>query len=155
MLDEFCDAAWLEDGLARPTLDAYRRDLRMLAEWLERERGAGLATATEQDLLAYLGQRAGRVLKGIQQHVHGARQHSSRAIVASRSHRNAETDDFIARFPGADVVAAGSSQKLCALADGRADLYPRLGDTSQWDIDRKSTRLNSSHVKRSRMPSSA
>ena len=58
LLDEFCDAAWLEDGLARPTLDAYRRDLRMLAEWLERERGAGLTTATEQDLSAYLGQRA-------------------------------------------------------------------------------------------------
>ncbi|MFO1184449.1 MAG: 3'(2'),5'-bisphosphate nucleotidase CysQ [Bauldia sp.] len=54
-------------------------------------------------------------------------------IVASRSHRTPETDAFIARFEGAEVVAAGSSQKLCALADGRADLYPRLGDTWQWD----------------------
>lgn len=54
-------------------------------------------------------------------------------IIASRSHRNAETDSFIARYPGADIVAAGSSLKFCAVAEGLADLYPRLGPTSQWD----------------------
>ena len=58
LLDEFCDAAWLEDGLSRPTLEAYRRDLRMLAEWLARERSVGLEQASEADLGAYLGQRA-------------------------------------------------------------------------------------------------
>ncbi len=55
-------------------------------------------------------------------------------IVASRQHRTPETDDFIARFPGAEVVAAGSSLKLTVLAEGGADLYPRLAPTSQWDI---------------------
>jgi 3'(2'),5'-bisphosphate nucleotidase len=55
-------------------------------------------------------------------------------IVASRSHRTPETDDFIARFPGAKLVAAGSSVKLTMIAEGRADLYPRLAPTSQWDI---------------------
>ncbi|MGD9740151.1 MAG: 3'(2'),5'-bisphosphate nucleotidase CysQ [Bauldia sp.] len=55
-------------------------------------------------------------------------------IIASRSHRTAETDAFIARFPGAHIVAAGSSLKLTAVAEGRADLYPRLAPTSQWDI---------------------
>ncbi len=54
-------------------------------------------------------------------------------IIASRSHRTPETDEFIARFPGARIVAAGSSLKFCVVAEGGADLYPRLGPTSQWD----------------------
>lgn len=54
-------------------------------------------------------------------------------VVASRSHRTPETDAFIGRFPGARIVAAGSSLKLTAVAEGRADLYPRLAPTSQWD----------------------
>jgi len=54
-------------------------------------------------------------------------------VVASRSHRTPETDDFIARFPDARIVAAGSSLKLVRIAEGAADLYPRLGPTSQWD----------------------
>ncbi len=55
-------------------------------------------------------------------------------IVASRSHRSPETDAFIARFPGSRIVAAGSSLKLVTIAEGGADLYPRLAPTSQWDI---------------------
>ncbi|MDN2566081.1 3'(2'),5'-bisphosphate nucleotidase CysQ [Aquibium sp. A9E412] len=54
-------------------------------------------------------------------------------IVASRSHRTAETDAFIARFPGAELMAVGSSLKFCMLASGRADLYPRFGRTMEWD----------------------
>lgn len=54
-------------------------------------------------------------------------------IMASRSHRTAETDAFIARYPGAALVEAGSSLKFCLLARGEADLYPRLGPTMQWD----------------------
>lgn len=54
-------------------------------------------------------------------------------ILASRSHRTPETDDFIARFPGASLVAAGSSLKFCLMAAGEADLYPRMGPTMQWD----------------------
>ena len=54
-------------------------------------------------------------------------------VVASRAHRTPETDAFIARFPGSRVVAAGSSLKLVTIAEGKADLYPRLGPTSQWD----------------------
>ena len=53
-MDEFCDALWLEDGLARNTLEAYRRDLRQLAAWLEKQHGKGLAAAAHADLLAYL-----------------------------------------------------------------------------------------------------
>lgn len=54
-------------------------------------------------------------------------------ILASRSHRTAETDAFIARYPGASLVAAGSSLKFCLMAAGEADLYPRMGPTMQWD----------------------
>ena len=55
-------------------------------------------------------------------------------VVASRSHRSPETDDFIAQYNVADIRSAGSSLKLCLVAAGDADLYPRLGRTMEWDI---------------------
>jgi hypothetical protein len=43
LIDEFCDTLWLEQGLAKNSLDAYRRDLRLFARWLEVKRpGRGL-----------------------------------------------------------------------------------------------------------------
>ncbi len=54
-------------------------------------------------------------------------------IVASRSHRNPETEAYLAHYPGAETVAIGSSLKFCLVAEGRADLYPRLGPTMEWD----------------------
>jgi 3'(2'), 5'-bisphosphate nucleotidase len=56
-----------------------------------------------------------------------------RLIVASRSHRTAETDAYIARFEDAEIVSVGSSLKFCLLAAGKADLYPRFGRTMEWD----------------------
>ncbi|MGB6116968.1 MAG: 3'(2'),5'-bisphosphate nucleotidase CysQ [Mesorhizobium sp.] len=58
---------------------------------------------------------------------------ANRRIVASRSHRTAETDEFIAKHPGAEIVSVGSSLKFCLLARGEADLYPRFGRTMEWD----------------------
>ncbi len=55
------------------------------------------------------------------------------AVVASRSHRTPETDAYIRRYDVEKLVAAGSSMKFCALASGKADLYPRMGTTMQWD----------------------
>ncbi|WP_332816377.1 site-specific tyrosine recombinase XerD [Ramlibacter sp.] len=55
-IDEFVDALWLEDGLARNTLAAYRRDLTLYAQWL-RARGGVLEASTEADLLAYFAAR--------------------------------------------------------------------------------------------------
>jgi integrase/recombinase XerD len=57
LLDEFCDSLWLEDGLARNTLDSYRRDLMQLARWLREQHTRGLAQATHADLLDYLARR--------------------------------------------------------------------------------------------------
>jgi 3'(2'), 5'-bisphosphate nucleotidase len=54
-------------------------------------------------------------------------------VVASKSHRDAATDDYIARYAVSDVKSAGSSLKFCLVATGEADLYPRLGRTMEWD----------------------
>ncbi|MFC3052960.1 3'(2'),5'-bisphosphate nucleotidase CysQ [Kordiimonas pumila] len=54
-------------------------------------------------------------------------------IVASKSHRSSELEAYLENFPGADNVSIGSSLKLCLLATGEADLYPRLGPTCEWD----------------------
>lgn len=54
-------------------------------------------------------------------------------IVASKSHRSAELEAWLAHFPSAEHVSIGSSLKLCLIATGEADLYPRLGPTCEWD----------------------
>ncbi len=53
--------------------------------------------------------------------------------VASRSHRGPETDAFLSTLDVADFAAAGSSLKFCLIAEGLADVYPRLGRTMEWD----------------------
>ena len=57
LLDEFCDTVWLEDGLSGNTLDSYRRDLRLFAEWLEAQGRESLLAAREADLSGYFGSR--------------------------------------------------------------------------------------------------
>ncbi len=52
----------------------------------------------------------------------------------SRSHLDARTEEFLARLPLAARYACGSSIKFCQLAQGDADLYPRLAPVCEWDI---------------------
>lgn len=54
-------------------------------------------------------------------------------IVASKSHRDQATDDYISKYAISDMKAAGSSLKFCLVATGEADIYPRLGRTMEWD----------------------
>ncbi|QIE45536.1 3'(2'),5'-bisphosphate nucleotidase CysQ [Pseudohalocynthiibacter aestuariivivens] len=54
-------------------------------------------------------------------------------VVASKSHRDAATDAYIAQYHVADMRSAGSSLKFCLVACAEADLYPRLGRTMEWD----------------------
>ncbi len=54
LLDRFCDGVWLSDGLARNTIESYRRDLAQFAGWLDGERSQALLTAGPGELLAYL-----------------------------------------------------------------------------------------------------
>lgn len=58
-------------------------------------------------------------------------------VVGSRSHRSQEVDDYVKsledKYPNIEFVAAGSSLKFCLLAEGKADVYPRLAPTMEWD----------------------
>jgi 3'(2'), 5'-bisphosphate nucleotidase len=54
-------------------------------------------------------------------------------IVASRSHRTPETNDFIRQVQAAEIVSVGSSLKFCLIASAEADVYPRFGRTMEWD----------------------
>ncbi|MEM9043083.1 MAG: 3'(2'),5'-bisphosphate nucleotidase CysQ [Pseudomonadota bacterium] len=58
---------------------------------------------------------------------------SALIVVASKSHRDKATDDFISQYNVGEFTAAGSSLKFCLLAAGEADFYPRLGRTMEWD----------------------
>lgn len=58
---------------------------------------------------------------------------SALMVVASKSHRDQATDDYIAKYQVRDSKSAGSSLKFCLVATGEADLYPRLGRTMEWD----------------------
>ena len=55
-------------------------------------------------------------------------------VVASKSHRDQATDDYIAKYNVRDMKSAGSSLKFCLIATGEADLYPRVGRTMEWDM---------------------
>jgi 3'(2'), 5'-bisphosphate nucleotidase len=58
-------------------------------------------------------------------------------VVASRSHLTPETEEFVAKLQAegkeVEFLSAGSSLKLCLVAEGAADVYPRFGPTMEWD----------------------
>ena len=58
-------------------------------------------------------------------------------VVASRSHLSSETESFIkaleAEHGNVDLISSGSSLKICLVAEGKADVYPRLAPTMEWD----------------------
>jgi 3'(2'), 5'-bisphosphate nucleotidase len=54
-------------------------------------------------------------------------------VAASRSHRDARTEAFMARMGEVEPIGLGSSLKFCRLAEGGMDVYPRFGPTSEWD----------------------
>lgn len=53
--------------------------------------------------------------------------------VASRSHRDSKTDEYLNHYRVKDFITAGSSLKFCLVAAGEADIYPRHGPTMEWD----------------------
>ena len=59
LIDEFCDSLWLEDGLSKNTLEAYRRDMRLFATWLEKQRPGvgGLQAVAAHDIQGYIAAR--------------------------------------------------------------------------------------------------
>ncbi|PAV25469.1 3'(2'),5'-bisphosphate nucleotidase [Tamilnaduibacter salinus] len=63
-------------------------------------------------------------------------------VVASKSHLNEETRAFIDNLGPHQLVQAGSSLKFCRVAEGHADIYPRLGPTCEWDTGAAHAILN-------------
>lgn len=59
---------------------------------------------------------------------------TGRTAAASRSHADAASAAFIARFAPVEIVTCGSALKFCRVAEGAVDIYPRLGPTSEWDV---------------------
>lgn len=65
-----------------------------------------------------------------------SRRYSGGILIAavSRSHLDAQTEALLARLPKVERLASGSAVKLCWVAEGAADLYPRLAPTHEWDV---------------------
>lgn len=80
---------------------------------------------------------AGRAVRrrntGADETIHVAPPRDVPRVVVSKSHRNAATDAYLNQLGAHEAVSAGSSLKLCRVAAGEADLYPRLGPTMEWD----------------------
>lgn len=56
-IDQFCDTLWLEDGLAKNSLEAYRRDMRLFAEWLYASHQKHLYQVSEADIFSYVAEK--------------------------------------------------------------------------------------------------
>ena len=60
---------------------------------------------------------------------------SNTKVIGSRSHSSKEFQIWVeSKFTNFELITIGSSLKFCILAEGKADIYPRLGPTSEWDI---------------------
>lgn len=55
-------------------------------------------------------------------------------VVESKSHPSAELENYLKDFPVRERITAGSSLKFCLVAEGLADIYPRLNPTMEWDV---------------------
>lgn len=94
----------------------------------------GRLFATRGDIAVELGVENHRVKAGSVRRIQvSVPDMGALTVIASKSHRDQATDDYIARFNVAAFKSAGSSLKFCLLAAGEADFYPRLGRTMEWD----------------------
>src|SRR5581483_4986618 len=66
--------------------------------------------------------------------IHVRRSPDQPTIMISRSHLDAQTQAYVEKLDRAKLVQCGSSVKFCHIAEGKADLYPRLAPTHDWDI---------------------
>jgi 3'(2'), 5'-bisphosphate nucleotidase len=134
--------AWRELWVVDP-LDGTREFVKRNGEFtinialvVDHEPLLGLIAAPAQELLYWGAAGAGAFTRH-----RGAAQAAIRVspprlplrVVGSRSHAGADTADYLARLGPHVVEGIGSSLKFCLIAEGRADLYPRFGPTSEWD----------------------
>ena len=113
--DEFTvNIALIEDG--EPVLGVVTAPALNLAYWGSKGEGA------------HKRDSAGKIQK-----ITVAEPQGKVRVVASKSHLNEDTKAFIEKFESRELVQAGSSLKFCRIAEGAADIYPRLGPTCEWD----------------------
>jgi 3'(2'), 5'-bisphosphate nucleotidase len=80
------------------------------------------------------GAGAWRSERGVQSTIRAASSAASPPrVLASRSHRGDSLDRYLARLGPHELIGIGSSLKICLIAEGAADIYPRLGPTYEWD----------------------
>jgi 3'(2'), 5'-bisphosphate nucleotidase len=96
---------------------------------------AGCVFAPAVDTLFAGGETAWRVEHGVERAIR-TRAYPAGGLTAlcSRSHPDAKSEAFLARYDIADRREAGSSLKFCRVAEGSADVYPRFGPTMEWDV---------------------
>ncbi len=103
-IDQFCDACWLENGLSKNTLAAYRRDLALLAQWLAQQKVpiADLHRVREADLTAYMAaKRSDKATTA-----------NRRLTVFKRFYRHALRHGYIAEDPCAKLRAAKQAPRF-------------------------------------------
>lgn len=103
---------------------------------------AGVVYVPAQDKMFYAIKGKGAYLEsldgvGQKLEVRPVAQDGLLKVVGSRSHNSPEVDAYVnalrEKYPNVEFVAAGSSLKFCLLAEGKADVYPRLAPTMEWD----------------------
>lgn len=95
----------------------------------------GVVYAPDKNILYFGGEEIGayKVVDGKRTKIY-SRTHKTPIIVVSRSHINDETEEYLTKnYPKHELVRSGSSLKICLVADGSADCYPRLAPTMEWD----------------------
>ena len=102
-IDQFCDACWLEDGLSKNTLSAYRRDLTLFAAWLSEQKNAtDLYHVQELDLMAYMAaKRSDKATTA-----------NRRLTVFKRFYRHALRLGYVKEDPCAKLRAAKQAQRF-------------------------------------------
>ncbi|EAR60512.1 3'(2'),5'-bisphosphate nucleotidase CysQ [Neptuniibacter caesariensis] len=132
-------AYWLIDPLDG-TKEFIKRNDEFTCNLALIESGAstlGFVSIPAKQELYYGGKELGS-FKQHKQHeptpIHHSSKKGATRVVASKSHLNAETQEFIAQLQGKiELIQAGSSLKFLKIATGEADLYPRLAPTCEWD----------------------
>ncbi|MBY0573474.1 MAG: site-specific tyrosine recombinase XerD [Undibacterium sp.] len=102
-IEQFCDGLWLEDGLAKNSLEAYGRDLRLFAEWLYGGQAKHLLQATESDIFAYVSSKYS---------VSKATSANRRMTVLKRFYQKAFRQNQIASDPCSKLKSAKQATRL-------------------------------------------
>ena len=101
-IEQFCDACWLEDGLSKNTLSAYRRDLELFAKWIEARGVSDLYAVEEKELTAYIAaKRADKATTA-----------NRRLTVFKRFYRHALRHHFVKSDPCIQLRAAKQAQRF-------------------------------------------